>query len=331
MRLSILTDVRSVDRLVPAWRQLADGHPASNPFNHPGWVTAWWSQRREPGLVWRCVVGWDGDHLVGLLPLVRYPDGTVRIAGHDLLDIASTLVSKELCARLWSGAAMWLREIDGSTTLDIPVIADDDLKAVRALGLNVRVKEEDPGAYVELPRSWDTYLSTLSAGRMKRMRWERRQLEAHHGPVTFEIITDSDQLISAVESLWQVRERSWRKRQRYDELMPWARGESIKRFLRALVGYGSRGMQPAVSVLRAGENTVAMALLLYGQGAAWYYMCTYAPEYGRYGPGRLLLAECIRAAIGQGLRILDLGRGDESYKFALGAKRRVLANVTIEV
>ena len=58
-------------------------------------------------------------------------------------------------------------------------------------------------------------------------------------------------------------------------------------------------------------------------------MCGFAVDLGRYAPGRLLLSECIRAAIQAGLSCLELGRGVEEYKFALGATRYELPDVSL--
>lgn len=56
-------------------------------------------------------------------------------------------------------------------------------------------------------------------------------------------------------------------------------------------------------------------------------MSTYRPDVTRYGPSHLLLAEIAAAAVAEGVRIIELGRGDEPYKFDLGAERRYLCDL----
>jgi CelD/BcsL family acetyltransferase involved in cellulose biosynthesis len=47
----------------------------------------------------------------------------------------------------------------------------------------------------------------------------------------------------------------------------------------------------------------------------------------RYGPSHLLLAEVAAAAFTEGVRVIELGRGDEPYKFDLGAQQRYLRDL----
>ncbi|MGH3801406.1 MAG: GNAT family N-acetyltransferase [Pseudonocardiaceae bacterium] len=58
-------------------------------------------------------------------------------------------------------------------------------------------------------------------------------------------------------------------------------------------------------------------------------MSTYQPTAARYSPSHLLLAEAARMAVAATVRIIELGRGDEPYKVALGAQSRYLRNVVL--
>jgi len=332
VRIEVLTNLHDVERLAPGWSQLAARHSEATPFNHPTWVLTWWRHRRRHAIQWRCAAGWDRrGELIGVLPLVRYPDGIVRFCGHDLHDTAAALVDKDHLGWLWTSTATQLRRMDGPTTLDIPTIAEADRNALQVSGLAIRSYDDDPGAYIVLPTSWEDFWSGLSTSRRKRVRAERRGLERDHQFVSFEITDKGSDLDASIDLLWRMREESWMRRGTYNTLAPWARGRAIREFLHDLAGCGARDTIPAVAALRVGSGIAAMALLLVMHDRAWYYMCTYDLDYSRYGPGRLLLAECTREAISRGFTTLDLGRGDESYKFTLGASRKVLKNVTVTI
>ena len=45
-------------------------------------------------------------------------------------------------------------------------------------------------------------------------------------------------------------------------------------------------------------------------------------KYLRYDPGILMLNESIKILLNEGIRIIDLTRGDEPYKFAMGGGDR---------
>lgn len=328
-RIDILRTGADLGRLVPEWAALADRCPSSTPFNHPGWVLAWWAQREHLGLGLRCFCARTRDGaLVGILPLVRYPDGVVRYAGHDLHDSAAGLTESALLPLLWSGAVAQLREAGDCSVLDLPTLAQADADVLRDLGFAHRIYGVDPGARIILPPTSAEYLTMLTVSRRKRMRAERRALERDHGPIGFELIDREDDLPPALDELWALREHSWQERRRYSELAEHARGDAIHEFLERLAATGG---PVGVGRLTAGGALAATALLLRAHRRSWYAMCAFRPALGRYGPGRLLLAECVHAAILGGFGVLELGRGVEPYKFTLGAVGYELPNVMVSL
>ena len=74
---------------------------------------------------------------------------------------------------------------------------------------------------------------------------------------------------------------------------------------------------------------VAQALYFRTARSDLLYMSTYDPAMARYSPSHLLLAEAAQCAIANGVGVIELGRGDEPYKFALGAEPRHLRDVVL--
>ncbi len=331
MRVDLLCTEQAVDALLPGWLDLAHASAASTPYNHPGWVLSWWRQRRHAGLSWRCFAGSDADgKLVALLPLVRYPDGVVRFAGHDLHDSAEALTDRDRLQRLWRAAVVELQRSGNCPVLDLPTLGDRDAAGLNDLGLGscLSVYDIDPGARLVLPSSWPDYLDGLTASRRKRMRAERRALENDRGSARFEVIRSGADIAGAIGEFWELRETSWHQRGRYDELADHVRGAPMRAFVMELATTADCDADlMAVGRLTAGDALAGAALLLFSGDRVWYAMCAFAPALAKYGPGRLLLSECVRASIETGLTVIELGRGVEEYKFALGATRYELPSV----
>ena len=57
-------------------------------------------------------------------------------------------------------------------------------------------------------------------------------------------------------------------------------------------------------------------------GKLWVYNSAWEPLYAPCSPGWVLLAKVIQWAIDQGLREVDMMRGDEDYKYKFGAVNR---------
>ncbi len=105
---------------------------------------------------------------------------------------------------------------------------------------------------------------------------------------------------------------------------------------------GDKGdfMNPATEALFAALHDTAGGVIdfLYGDGdepvaaafgfedAATYYLynSAYLPDAGAASPGIVLVAELIRRAIDVGFERFDFLKGDEAYKYRLGATARPL-------
>lgn len=72
-----------------------------------------------------------------------------------------------------------------------------------------------------------------------------------------------------------------------------------------------------LTTLRLGGDLAAY-VICFRDGAAWrMWNCRFAPEWARYGPGRLSHEASLSAALEQGCTLYDWMRGDEAYKDGL--------------
>jgi CelD/BcsL family acetyltransferase involved in cellulose biosynthesis len=74
------------------------------------------------------------------------------------------------------------------------------------------------------------------------------------------------------------------------------------------------GFGGALSALFAGDRPVALHVGMRSRAVLHYWFPAYDPAYGPYSTGQLLLLEMVKAAADQGVRRIDLGKGDATYK-----------------
>jgi hypothetical protein len=72
-----------------------------------------------------------------------------------------------------------------------------------------------------------------------------------------------------------------------------------------------------------------LAFLDRGRHSFCFYITGFDKRYAAFSPGTVIVAHAIREAICNGYRVFDFLRGDEPYKFSLGAELRQTENVTI--
>jgi CelD/BcsL family acetyltransferase involved in cellulose biosynthesis len=169
---------------------------------------------------------------------------------------------------------------------------------------------EDRSPVVDLGEGWDAYekvLRTTSSSLRSTTARRRRNLERDHGPVSLEF-SEPDHAI--LDQLIQWKSQQYRRTGRPD---PLAR-PGVRPLLHDLLDTSDSGFAAPLAVLRAGDEIVAAHLgLRSAETLAWWFP-VYVPRFHRYSPGLILCLDILRAMPGQGLRSLDLGKGDEPYK-----------------
>jgi CelD/BcsL family acetyltransferase involved in cellulose biosynthesis len=93
---------------------------------------------------------------------------------------------------------------------------------------------------------------------------------------------------------------------------PTARG-----IVRELASSDSEDCRGVVSVLLAGEQPVAVHLALLAAGSLVGWIMGYDPELSRFAPGMMLWQPLAKAAQEHGVSRIDLGAGQDTYKFEL--------------
>jgi len=94
--------------------------------------------------------------------------------------------------------------------------------------------------------------------------------------------------------------------------VPWT-GELLRR----LMGIETPGFAGACSVLRAGDEIVAVHAGMRSRSVLHWWFPAYSAVHAAYSPGILLLLHVAAAALALGIQRIDLGKGDAHYKRSL--------------
>lgn len=290
-----------------AWESLAEGTGAV-PFARPGWVAAW---AAAAGAEVTPLVLRPGDHLTGLLPLVRRRGGTlatptdwhtpvfaaVAASGTDLDDLVSEL------ARLGSpGIRVDFVDRAGATCAAL-------IKGLREAGYRVDLRPRMWSPYIDLTMGWEAYEGTLTAKKRSDMRRRQRRL-SERGRVAVDVHdgrTDLEGLLAegfAVEGAgWKGRAgtaiaSSARTRRLYTEAARWA---AQRGWLR-------------LAFLRVGGRAIAFDYCLQVDGFHYLLKTGYDPGFASFAPGNLLRREMIRNAFAEALQAYEFAGAEEPWK-----------------
>lgn len=289
---------------LPALDPLA---PAVGPFPRATFVDAVTSFRGE-------TVDVVGDER-GALPLT-VAEGTVRIAGHpDLTDYHSPL-GHDMTAI----SDALVRLIEEGCVLDFDSLPEEACgpltAALRDHDVDIDVEEHTVSAIVNLPATFEEYLHMLSKKQRHEVRRKRRRYEDVLGEVVHEVHHEPDWAFAEFVRLHRLSEGD-----KGEFMTP--RREAFFADLVQLEGW-------RLDVLRVpGTDRAAAALVSFSDAEGIYlYNSSYDPHLAEASPGIAIVGTLIEQAIAEGLPRFDFLKGDETYKFRLGAEPRPLYRLT---
>jgi CelD/BcsL family acetyltransferase involved in cellulose biosynthesis len=296
---------RHTDWDTPAF-ELAPVAPATGPFPMRDFLRA----LRE-----------HGPHDGSRLSLVEGPDALVavesvgsevRLSGHpDLVDYRTPLGSGV------SGAVAELAsDLPPGTTLDfdsLPVEAADAVsEGLEAAGLAWTRERHAVTAVLPLPETFEDYLHVIGKKERHEVRRKRRRYVETVGDLVHETHTGEGW---AFDEFVRLHRLAQGPKGRFMT-------DGMQRLFASLLG------QPGwrIDLLRIGDAQRASACVFgfADQDGYFLYNSAYDPHLSDGSPGVALLGSMIERAIGERRPRFDFLKGDETYKFRLGAEERPL-------
>lgn len=322
-------DESSFADLADEWDDLLANCEAPTVFLTWAWVSSW---RETLGRNQRLSIATarrpaDGL-LVGIAPmavahrvdgrLLRYRALQFAGAGtaaSDHLDLMIRTGYEHIAEDLWAAIA----ELGGWDVFALDGLRPDSRLASlmsQVVGYTTRRVERMPCPVITLPDSWEAYEASLGRNHRRNLRRYARKLDDDaEGPVTLRIVTRPDDVDDTVRELASLHLKAHaaqgtKSSFAIDEVVEFHRLVAV-RFLAA-------GMLRLFR-LDIGTSAGAIEYCFSYRDTVAAFQTAYDPKWGRYGPGRRVVAEAIRIAIEEGAHRFDFLRGNEPYKEVWGA------------
>jgi CelD/BcsL family acetyltransferase involved in cellulose biosynthesis len=264
--------------------------------------------------------------LLGIAPLA-YHQGVITFLGDtNLFDYQDFLVRKGDEGYFYEVLLEYLGNKSWQS-LDFPSIREDsptmsflpDL--ARHHGWSVRVELQDVSPGITLTPTWEEFLNGLRKKDRHELRRKLRRLD-NYGETTLYSCGDTDDLVDAATSLFTLmRDGSDAKRQ---FLTP--RHED---FFRAIITEAAKANILKLYFLEIDGERAAAALCFDYEGTRFLYNSGFSSRYGSLSVGLLIKALSLQDAIQNQIAYYDFLRGDEAYKYHLGAKPRAIYRICI--
>ncbi len=332
MRVALYQSWDELHPLAESWNQVLAASASDSIFLTWEWCEAWW-KNYGAGRPLFVLAGWEGEELVGVLPL--YADkarrlGTawtaLRVVGDgsrdsDYLDGFACAGSERAVVRGFVDFLAGVRNqwdwlhIEGTAQGSPFLAALGECAQERGW---TRASETIPCATLTLPKSWNEYLRILQPRMRSKIRSTLARIEGQFGAAPGECMRPSD-IEAWLPELFDLHARRWRQSYR-----PGVFGDPAKRSFYYDVSRSAlaKGWL-ALHRLAWGERALALQYGFRYRNRFYLLQEGYDPAFDDLRPGVALRAWLMRHWIEAGLEQYDFLAGTASYKLDWGAERKL--------
>jgi CelD/BcsL family acetyltransferase involved in cellulose biosynthesis len=309
---------RAPAELSGAWSQVAERRSPASIFLTPEWIAV--TREHDNADAVTLAVG---DPPYGIAALARDADGTLRLAGGELTDEQDVVASAGDERSVATAVAGWIAA-EAPRRVRLEFVPEDapTLEAMAALlgerGYRVERSRLTTSPRLGLPGDFETYVQSLGKKERHELRRKIRRLENATG-ATFRWASEAERG-ATLDRFFELHRLS--RGEKADFMTP-----DVERFFRDIADALAPLGRLRLGVLRAHDEDAAVLFAFAYRRTLALYNAAYDPAFGSLSIGIVSHAWAIREAIGERFDTYDLLRGDERYKYDLGATDRWLGKL----
>ena len=322
MKTKVYSTADAFDALAAHWNSLLQASAADTPFLTREWQTAFWRALGEGDL--RIVAAYaDDGKLIGIGPLYSVPGGHKTelrfIGGVDPSDYLDFIIVRGREADAGAAILDALAADPDWQIIDLYNIPEDSptrtwlTPAAAVRGWTVSDERQTVTPKVMLNGSFDEYVASLDKRERHELRRKLRRAAAIEGLRWYLVDGEfASELEPEVDAFLDLMIRS--RPDKADFMTP-----RMRSFFYEAVRAAHRGRWLQLAFLEIEGRKVATYLSFDYGDRLMVYNSGYEPD-SPFSPGIVLIARLIERAVQHGKHIVDFMRGDEEYKYRLGAK-----------
>lgn len=298
------------------------------------WQSAWWASY-SPGELWVLAVYTDENVLVGIAPWFIETQASgervVRSVGCvEVTDYLSVIVHVDHTVEVYTAIADYLQshtdQFDVLSLCNIPSTSEL-LKGFReileARDVSVEVVLQEVCPVITLPDTFPEYVQNLDKKQRHELRRKMRKIDGLGADVSWYIVGKDDDLEAEMRNfLALMRSASEEKGVFLDD------PQNVVFFERVVPLMQQNGWLQLSFIKLQDEYAAAYLSFSYNNRLLVYNSGLDATVGGTLSPGIVLLGYLIRDAIAARYTHFDFLRGDEEYKYQMGAENTEIMNLT---
>lgn len=329
MQLHVYTTAEGFDALHEEWAALLAVNAIDEVFLTWEWQQLWW-EAYQPGDLWLVAGRDDAGALIGIAPLYRERDSQIVrfVGGLDVTDYLDLLVTPTARDAFCTKLADWLRDqaaaFNSIGLCDIPALSANLhclQHALETAGFAVEVVPHEVCPQITLPKTFEAHVEALDKKQRHELRRKLRRAEEGDGDkVDWYIVGQDDRVPAHNDFADQLECFLYLMSASHPDKAAFLKSPHHVTFFRtAMPQLYARGWVQ-LAFLTVNDEQVATYLSLdYGNRIGLYNSGLRPDIYSNLSTGIVLLAYIIRHAVEQGRTVFDFLRGNEEYKYRMGA------------
>ncbi len=324
MNISVYTNPSVFEELEPEWNELLGSSPTDVIFLTWEWQSTWW-KTYEAGDLWVVTCRDDDGRLMAIGPwFIQQVDGerVVRTIGCvDVTDYVDIIVHKDCVDPVQVEFARFLadhtRDYDRINLCNIPessptYVRFPDRLRMQHFDADMVLQEVCP--VIHLPGEWEDYLAMLDKKQRHEIRRKLRRAESE-AKLEWYIVGSEHDFEAEADQFMKLMAASQPAKAEF------LQDDNNRRFLRQVLEFTFARGWLRLSFLKVNDTYAAAycdfdynrQILVYNSGLL--------PEaYAHLSTGIVLLSYNIRHAIENQRTVYDFLRGNETYKYRMGAQ-----------
>lgn len=322
--MSYTISTQKLDDLLYSWRNLR--HLDWNClFTLPPWLRAWWCEFGE-GVEPRVFSLQKDNKVIGVAPLLIKDGRACFIGSPDVCDYLDFVVMQDKESYFFSRLLDEL-EKENVNSLELHCLRPDStvvrglIPVVKKRGYYFVIEQEATSVEIDLPVSWEDYLTTLNTKQRHEIRRKlKRLLEA--GDVDYRILYDWNLIEEHFDHFLEMFRSS---REDKADFMTVRMETFFRRMARDMAMAGLLRL----GILEFNGEDVAMLMFSEYRDVVYLYNSGYDTRYSSLSVGLLSKLYCLRESIEEGKGKFDFMKGSEVYKYRLGGREVPISNCKI--
>ena len=309
------------------YRKRNSGLRWSSLFVLPSWLETWW-QEFGSGFDLLLLTIHLENQVIGIAPLKLREKTASIIGSSDVSDFVDFITLSGREREFFSCLFEYLLN-KGISCLDIKHVHPESsiyrffIDEAKTHRCEVHCKQDDVSLELDLPACWDDYMAFLSGKQRHEVRRKIRKLQ-EAGSVNYRTITGSDEFTRLLNTFFWMFSESREDKERF--LTP-----SRESFFRSMASKMAEQGLLKIGLLELNDKPVSIILYFDYQNRVYLYNSGYDPKYRHLSVGLLLKIFCIKDSIEKNRAVFDFLKGNEAYKYRLGAREVPLYHCQISI